>query len=132
MFKRYSHFVRRVALVLALVVVMLVGLAASTPTLASAPAAPSTFYSCTPLTVAVFEDRLHVACTVPYNAAITYFAYCTASDSSTASRLLSIFTAAKATGKNVGVYFDPNDTSGTTCGCSSSDCRIVWGADIRP
>ena len=75
---------------------------------------------------------MHVLCTVPYNSSISYFAYCSTNDSATASRMLGIFTAAKATGKNVGLYFDPNDTSGTACGCQSSNCRVVGGAEIRP
>lgn len=136
MFKRFVPYTRRAMFVLPVVVVLLLLLAASTQTIASAPAAPTTFYQCTPDTVAAFTNRVHVHCTVPYVAPgpanIYWFAFCTSPDSVTASRMLSVFTAAKATGKNVGVYFTPTDTSGTACGCGSNDCRVVDGAEIRP
>jgi hypothetical protein len=131
MLKPYLRYARFAVLVVPLLVVMLL-LVSSTPTLARAPAAPTVFYQCTPSTVGVFTNRIHVLCTVPYNGTIGYFGYCSAGDSATASRLLSVFTAAKALGKNVGVYFDPNDTSGAACGCQSTDCRVVSGAEIRP
>lgn len=132
MLKSYLRYAKFATLVVPLLAVMLL-LVSSTPTQASAPvAATLTFYQCTPSTVGVFSNRVHVLCTAPYNTTIYYFGYCTAGDSATASRMLSIFTAAKALGKNVGLYFEPGDTSGTACGCQSSDCRVVSGAEIRP
>ena len=131
MLKSYLRYARSAMLVIPLLAVILL-LVSSTPTQARAPSAPTAFYQCTPSTVGVFTNRIHVLCTAPYNTTIYYFGYCSICDSATASRLLSIFTAAKALGKNVGVYFDPNDTSGTACGCQSNDCRVVSGAEIRP
>ncbi len=118
----------------AIVLIVVVGLlASSTPTQASAPAAPtSTFYQCTPDNVAAFTNRVHAHCTVPYNGTIYWFAFCNASDSATASRMLSVFTTVKALGGHLGIYFDPNDTSGTSCGCASGDCRVISGAEVRP
>jgi hypothetical protein len=107
-------------------------LAASLPAQAGAPAAPSVFYQCTPDNVAAFTNRVHVHCTVPYNGAIYWFAFCSTKDSATASRMLSVFTTAKALNGHIGLYFDPNDTSGTSCGCGSGDCRVVTGAEVRP
>ena len=107
-------------------------LASSTPTQASAPAAPTVFYSCTVDNVAAFTNRVHAHCTVPYNGTIYWFAFCSANDSATASRMLSVFTTAKALNGHLGVYFDPNDTSGTNCGCASADCQVISGAEVRP
>ena len=103
-----------------------------TPARASLPAAPTAFYQCPPDTVAAFTDRVHVHCTVAYNTTIYWFAFCNANDSATASRMLSVFTTAKALNGHIGLYFDPNDTSGTNCGCASADCRVITGAEVRP
>ena len=127
MFKRN----RKLLLTVVAIVVATTFTVASLPTQAAAPAAPSLFYQCTPSTAASFTDRVHVFCATPYNGAIYWFAYCT-KDSATASRMLSVFETAIATGKNIGIYFDPNDTSGTTCGCASNNCRVVTGAEVRP
>jgi hypothetical protein len=131
MFKRYSHYFRFALMIAPLLVAVLL-LASSTPTQASAPAAPAAFYQCTADNVAAFTNRVHLHCTVAYNTNIYYFAYCSTNDSATASRMLSVFLAAKAVGGHIGLYFDPNDTSGTSCGCGSSDCRVVTGAEVRP
>jgi hypothetical protein len=117
----------------AIVLIVAVGLlVSSTPTQASAPAAPAIFYQCTPDNVAAFTNRVHAHCTVPYNGTIYWFAFCATGDSATASRMLSVFTTAKALGGHLGIYFDPNDTSGTSCGCASTDCRVISGAEVRP
>ncbi len=107
-------------------------LAASTPAQAGAPAAPNVFYSCTVDNVAAFTNRVHAHCTVAYNGTISWFAFCTTTDSATASRMLSVFTTVKALNGHLGIYFDPNDTSGTNCGCASTDCRVVQGVEVRP
>jgi hypothetical protein len=121
---------------LAIVVVPIVAAAAlmvaSIPTQAAVPSAPTAFYQCTPDNVAAFTTRVHVHCTVAYNGTIQWFAFCTANDSATASRMLSVFTTAKALNGHIGLYFDPNDTSGLNCGCASGDCRGVTGAEVRP
>ena len=125
---RYS---RAVLIAVALIAVFGV-LVSSIPTRASSPAAPVVFYQCTPDNVAAFTNRVHVHCTVAYNGTIQWFAFCSANDSATASRMLSVFTTAKALNGHIGLYFDPNDTSGTNCGCASADCRVITGAEVRP
>jgi len=100
--------------------------------LRASPPESLTFYSCTPLTVGSFFDRVHVFCSAAAPGGISYFAYCTSFNSANASRMLSIFTAAKATGKDIGMYYDPNDLNGASCGCQASNCRVISGAEIRP
>jgi hypothetical protein len=102
---------------------------ASMPSEASA--APSDAFTCTPVGVAAFTERVHVRCSLPANGTIFYFAACTLPDSANASRLLSVFTTAKATVKNLVVYFNGSDTSGTACGCSAGDCRLALGAEVQ-
>jgi hypothetical protein len=131
MLKFATRYGYAVLAVIALIVV--VGLLVSgAPAQASSPAAPAVFYQCTPDNVAAFTDRVHVHCTVAYNGTIQWFAFCNANDSATASRMLSVFTTAKALNGHIGLYFDPNDASGTNCGCSSGDCRVILGAEVRP
>ena len=93
-----------------------------------------TFFTCTPSNVATFTDRVHVRCTTGAqpNNKIFYFSYCSTKDSAQASRFLSVFTTAKATGKNLGIYYNQTDLSGASCGCSTSDCRVIAGAEVRP
>jgi hypothetical protein len=132
MFKRYSRF-NRFVMILVPLFVLVVLLVASVPTQAgnpADPAAPTVSFICTPIGVAEFTTRVHVRCN-PADGAIAYFAYCSANNSSTAARFLSVFIAAKATGKNIAVYYTASDTSGTACGCSSGDCRVVTGAEIQ-
>jgi hypothetical protein len=98
---------------------------------AAAPDTPAAVFNCAPSTVAAFTNRVHVSCN-PAAGAITYFAYCSAKDPGGASRFLSVFTTAKAIGKNLNIYYNPNDTSGTDCGCQTGDCRVITGAEVRP
>ncbi len=102
---------------------------ASAPTISSA--APTDSFICTPVAVATWPQRVHVRCN-PAAGAIGYFAVCTAPDSANASRFLSVFTTAKATGKNVAIYYTLSDnTSGAACGCNAGDCRLAYGAEVQ-
>ena len=58
---------------------------------------------------------------------IFWFAYPT-SDSTNASRMLSVFEVASATGATVTFYFDTDDLSGAAYGCLNADCRAIWAA----
>ncbi|NTU63664.1 MAG: hypothetical protein HGB05_09740 [Chloroflexi bacterium] len=120
---------------LAFVVVPIVAAAAlmvaSIPTQAGGPSAPTDVFTCTPAGVAAFTNRVHVRCSPAAPNSISYFAYCS-SDSATASRFLSVFTTAKATGKQLDIFYTPGDLSGTNCGCNQNDCRVLWGAEVRP
>lgn len=87
-------------------------------------------FICTPLDVGVWITRVHVRCTATVNVngnLVAWWTYPT-SDSAGASRFLSLFETAKATGATVTIYYDPNDLSGSNFGCLIGDCRRIWGA----
>ncbi len=88
--------------------------------------------------VAVFKNRIHINCpaTTSINGGpdltnIYWFAFPSSPDSALASRYLSIFETAVISGKNLWLQLDPNDTSGSSYGCSSSDCRQISAAELR-
>ncbi len=88
--------------------------------------------------VAVFTNRVHVWCqtTTPVGGApalsgISWFAFPTSPDSAAASRFLSLFQSSAISGRYVWLEVDPNNTSGSTFGCGSSDCRRIFGAELR-
>lgn len=95
------------------------------------PVGPMSVLSpCTVLDVGVFIQRVHVRCTTTVNIGgniIAWWAYPT-SDSAGASRFLSLFETAKATGSTLTLYYDANDLTGSTFGCGNTDCRRIWGA----
>jgi hypothetical protein len=101
------------------------------------PAATLGTYVCTPAHVAAYtapgQGRIHVQCTVAatdgLNHNIWYFAYPT-TDSSAASRYLSILSTAFATGNTVTVLWVSGDTSGNAFGCIPSNCRTLTGLSI--
>jgi hypothetical protein len=126
---RVSLLVLLGALVLALA--LLFGLSYKAKVSAAAPSAPLTTFDCAPSTVAAFTNRVHVSCS-PADGSIIYFAYCSTKDSAGANRFLSVFTTAKALGKGINIYFDPADTSGTSCGCQAGNCRVITGAEVKP
>lgn len=117
---------------LALALALLAGLALKSRVSAAAPSAPNYTFACHPSTVATFTNRVHVSCSPAAPNNIVYFAYCTTKDSATANRFLSTFTTAKVTGKVLYIYYTPTDTSGTSCGCASGNCRVLFGAEVRP
>ena len=116
----------------------------SVPSQAAAESAPAallsrSWYQCnTPMNVAVFNSRVHVFCatTTPIggtalSTAIQYFAVPTSPDSASASRYLSMFQSSSISGKTLWLFLDPNDTSGSSFGCGSGDCRVIYGAELR-
>ncbi len=115
-----------IGLALILGVVAIITLSARS--VSAAPAA-SVNYTCTPDVVVSATVRVVAHCSVGYfiNATTTafWFAYPT-SDSATASRMLSLFETAKATGSTITVYFDTGDTTGVAYGCAANDCRAIW------
>jgi hypothetical protein len=123
---------------------LVVALPITSTTQASAqqePVAPTAlyWYQCNATNhVAVFTNRVHIYCTTtaPVGAApalpgISWFAFPTGPDSAAASRFMSIMQSAKIIGGTVWVEVDPNDTSGTTFGCGASDCRRIYGIELR-
>ena len=135
MFTRFSRQVGRAPVIIPILMIAATLVFASRPLLAATRPAPmngsTDIFVCSPATVAAFTNRVHVSCS-PADGAISYFAYCSATDSALSSRFLSVFTTAKATGKNLNIYFDPADTSGSSCGCLSGNCRVLTGAEVRP
>ena len=99
--------------------------------LGSARDAGATSFLCTPVAVAAWSSRVHVRCSAAASGSISYFSVCNSPDSGFASRALSVFTTAKVTAKNLMIYYDAADTSGTACGCSGVDCRVITGAEVQ-
>jgi hypothetical protein len=81
------------------------------------------FYSCKPVDVSVYPERIHVRCDKPTSGGIVFFAVPTAADPAHVARILSVLLIARATGKTVVVEYDPADTSGKDFGCGATDCR---------
>jgi hypothetical protein len=97
----------------------------------AAPLSPAT-YTCAPDSVVSATVRVVAHCASGYaipttGPTIFWFAYPT-SDSGNASRMLSLFETAKATGSTVTFYFETTDLSGINYGCQSNDCRAIWAA----
>jgi hypothetical protein len=95
-----------------------------------AQAAEVTF-TCQPSLVVSANVRVVAKCAsgyvIPGGPTIVWFAYPT-SDSANASRMLSVFEVANATGATVTFYFDTTDLSGAAYGCLTTDCRAIWAA----
>lgn len=118
---------------------------APTPAAAEPPSAALLslyWYQCNaPATqhVGLFTNRVHIYCatTTPVYTApalstsIHWFAVPTSPDSAEASRFLSLFQSSTISGRYLWVELDPTDTSGSTFGCGSSDCRRIYGAELR-
>jgi hypothetical protein len=135
--QRFARLVRYAKPVAALVLV-LVALAvlprvgAQSRASAQASSAAASTFTCTPVGVAAFTNRVHVRCsTAAPPGGIYWFAVSTA-DSASASRFLSIFTTAMVTGRNVRIWYSTSDTSGGEFGCLVSDCRRATGAEVLP
>lgn len=130
MIKRVSKI--WLALTLLLIIIAGIAVVRMLPS-TSAQAAPNAgvWWTCSPDTVVSANVRVVARCAAsPYTGSglnISWFAYPT-SDSGNASRMLSLFETAKATGSTVTFYFDTADTSGTAYGCLAGDCRAIWAA----
>ena len=79
--------------------------------------------NCTPNSVVVFSNRVHIRCEEIVGG-IQYFAASTA-DAAHIARVLSIISTATVAGRVVSVRYDPADTSGTAIGCQANDCRLI-------
>ena len=130
MIKRVSRIWLALLLVLAVVAsIVVIKLLRIELVQAAAPTAAAT-YTCSPNLVVSANVRVVAHCANPYTSgplAIYWFAYPT-SDSGNASRMLSLFETAKATGSTVTFYFDTADLSGAAYGCLNNDCRAIWAA----
>src|SRR5438093_13287148 len=91
-------------------------------TLAITPLLADEFYTCKPVDVSVYPERIHVRCDKPTSGGILFFAVPTAStEPAHVARVLSVLLIARATTKNVQVEYNPADTSGTDFGCLGTD-----------
>jgi hypothetical protein len=127
---RNRRLVVRGAIVTLLVMLLVMLQVSSRPTQAGGQATALDTFTCTPAGVASFSNRVHVRCSTLAPGNIRYFAWCTAQDSVAASRYLSVFTTAFAMGKNLTIYYTASDLSGAACGCQTSDCRVIYGAEV--
>ena len=136
----------RLVIEMALIVVLLpLAFSGQASTQAAAPGAPDApdalgWYVCnSPNHVGLFTNRVHIYCTTTtpvgsataLSSAIHWFAVPTAPDSAMASRFMSLLQTSVITAKPVWVQADPNDTSGTSFGCSAADCRRMYGMEMR-
>lgn len=108
---------------------------------AQVPEAPEAlyWYVCNPTNhIGLFTGRVHIYCqsTTPIAGApalsgIYWFAVPTAPDSAAASRFMSLLQTAVITSRPVWVQANPTDTSGSSFGCAASDCRRIYGMEMR-
>ena len=110
-----------------------VGAAPIEPASAARPLAAGTEFPCTVYRTAVFSypdpGRIHVQCSNTPGSGVYWFAF-KADDSAAASRMLSIFNTALATGKPLIVWYLNED--GSSWGCGYADCRPIQGAAVGP
>lgn len=129
---------------LVLVLALLTLSSSSAPVTANAqePESPEAlyWYQCNaPNHVGLFSTRVHIFCssTTPISGApalgsgIHYFAVPTAPDSAAASRYMSLLQTSVITAKPIWLQVNPTDTSGTSFGCGSADCRRIYGMEMR-
>lgn len=99
------------------------------PSLALAePQQPKATAICTPVSVASFSSRVHVRCSVAVSG-ILYFAQSTA-DSGAAARTQALLMTAMAAGRDLRIYYEPTDLSGSAIGCQNADCRLIQAAEL--
>lgn len=87
---------------------------------------------CTPTSVHNTTTKIYVNCAANTTDATKFFAYPVSSGNADfLTRSFRIMLTAFVSGKNVGIYYDPNSTSTTTC--QPPDCREIssGGVDIR-
>jgi hypothetical protein len=71
----------------------------------------------------VYGNRIHVKCSAAVGN-VRYFA-ASAQNSQHVARMLTVITTAQVAGRTLTIRYDPNDLSGASFGCLSSDCRIM-------
>jgi hypothetical protein len=94
----------------------------------AAQASP-TWISCTPVQSMAYSSRIHVKCSASVGG-IYYFAAST-SNADNAARMLSTINAGLVSGRTLSILYDPADLSGSSIGCSNSDCRLIQAVGIK-
>jgi hypothetical protein len=95
----------------------------------AATARSETFFTCHPIEVASWGERVHVRCS-PGNGPISYFAVNTSNPGAT-QRFTDIVTAALINNASLSIQYDAADTSGPAYGCLLANCRPARGVFIR-
>lgn len=136
----------RVALEILLVIVLLpLALSYNSAPGAAAEQAPQSpealyWYVCNPANhIGLFTDRVHIYCqsTTPIAGApalssgIYWFAFPTGPDSAAASRFMSLLQTSVITSRSIWLEVNPTDTSGKSFGCGATDCRRIYGMEMR-
>ena len=144
--KRFLTFsiLRRAFEVSLIVLLLLLAASHSGTSLAApsqAPEAPAAvyWYQCNATNhVGLFTNRVHIYCASttsvsggPALTGISWFAFPTSPDSAAASRFMSLLQTSVLAAKPIWVEVDPNDTSGASFGCGASDCRRIYGMEMR-
>jgi hypothetical protein len=91
-------------------------------------ASADTSFICTPTGVATFAQRIHVRCSAAQSG-IAFFAY-RSSDATGAARNLSLASSALIAGRNLRIFYNPADLTGSAIGCGNSDCRLITGMEM--
>jgi hypothetical protein len=96
----------------------------------ASPLAAASWYTCTPVNVAAFSQRIHVKCSASVGTGIWYFAVPT-SNAANAARMLSLLSTAHVAGRTLWIQSDLADTSGASIGCQTNDCRLIIAAEMH-
>jgi hypothetical protein len=91
--------------------------------------ASATWFYCTPENVMSYGNRVHIKC-ANSTAGIYYFAMST-SNAELADRFVSTATTALVAGRTAIINYNPNDLSGASWGCSTSDCRRALAIGLQ-
>lgn len=110
------------------IVAAALALSAAVLPMSQAVASP-TWTSCTPVNSMSYANRVHVKCSAAVSG-ISYFAV-SSSNADTANRAMSTINAAMVSGRNLNVLYDPADLSGSSIGCSNSDCRLIQAIGLK-
>jgi hypothetical protein len=89
--------------------------------------------TCTPTEVAVYPNRVHVACSATQTdggATIRFWAV-PVTDPQWANRFVTITSTALVSGRTLVLRYTPGDVSGQSFGCLSQDCRQVIMFSVR-
>ncbi len=85
-------------------------------------------YACTPASVAVYPQRIHVRCAQAVQG-FTFFALGLQNTAHT-QRVLSLLDSALSSGRRIYVWSDLKDTSGVSIGCQANDCRLLSSVEV--
>lgn len=139
-----SSKVRTIFEILIIIALLMVTFPNTVTTKATTLAEPETptalyWYICNPTNhIGLFTNRIHIYCTsttaiggAPTLTGIYWFAFPTSPDSAAASRFMSLMQTGVIAGRTLWVQVDPSDTSGTSFGCGTADCRRIYGMEMR-